>query len=371
MLNNWVEELKYLSSIPAACGMEDRMVTEMVNRFKPLTDDIVVDHLGNVTATFKGKDENEPTLLVFAHMDEVAMMVTKVQEDGFLRFDRIGGVPEKTLRGQFVEVHPTDGSAPVNGFIGTHAHHLTPADKKMVVPTTDQMYIDIGLDSREKVLAKGINIGSVVTYAPNFREIGEYHVTGKTMDNRVGIILLLALAEHLSKNQPKGTVYLVASVQEEFSIRGILPTFTRLQPTASICLEITSACDTPDLNLRYDIRLGGGPAVLQMNFHGRGTLNGLIPHPNFRRFMEDTITDLGIPLQRQVIIGEITEDAYGETTGPYGVVMGHLSIPMRHSHSPIETCDKRDIEAGMRALIEMANRFDSSLNFARGAGQYK
>ena len=68
---------------------------------------------------------------------------------------------------------------------------------------------------------------------------------------------------------------------------------------------------------------------------------------------------------------EITEDAYGETTGDYGVVMGHLSIPMRHSHSPIETCDKRDIEAGMRALIEMVNRFDSSLNFERGAGQHK
>jgi len=222
-------------------------------------------------------------------------------------------------------------------------------------------------DSKKEVLDSGIKIGSGVTYFPDFKEIGKYQVTSKAMDNRVGLVMLLALAEHLSKNQPKGTVYLVASVQEEFSIRGIMPVFSRLQPTASICLEITSACDTPDLNLRYDIRLGGGPAVLQMNFHGRGTLAGLIPHPNFRRFMENTIEDLGIPIQRQTIIGEITEDAFMVTTGYYGVVMGHLSIPMRHSHSPIETCDKRDIENGMRALIEIVDRFDSSLNFKRGS----
>jgi putative aminopeptidase FrvX len=363
---NWLEELKMLTSIPALSGMEDRMVTEMVGRFSKLTDYVEVDRLGNVTATFNGKDKDQPTLLVFAHMDELGLMITKVQDDGFLRFDRIGGVPEKTLRGQFVEIHPTDGGDPITGFVGTHAHHLTPPDKKMQVPPTSEMYIDIGLDSKEKVLAKGINIGSAVTYVPNFREIGEYHVTCKAMDNRVGILLLLALGEHLSKNQPEGTVYLVASVQEEFSIRGVMPAFNRLEPDASICLDITSACDTPDLNLRYDIRLGGGPAVLQMNFHGRGTLAGLIPNPKLRRHMEKTIEDLNIPLQRQTIIGEITDDAFTLTLGDYGVAMAHLSIPMRHSHSPIETCDKRDIENGMKALIEIVKGFNSSLDLSRG-----
>lgn len=363
---NWLEELKLLTAIPALSGMEDRMVTEMTNRFKQYTDQVEIDRLGNVTATFEGEDEDEPTLLVFAHMDELGLMITKIQDDGFLRFDRVGGVPEKTLRGQFVDVHPTDGGEPITGFVGTHAHHLTPPDKKMVVPPTSEMYIDVGLDSREKVLAAGINIGSAVTYQPDFREVGEFHVTCKSMDNRVGILLLLALAEHLAENQPKGTVYLVASVQEEFSIRGVMPAFTRLQPDVSICLDITSACDTPDLNMRYDIRLGGGPAVLQMNFHGRGTLAGLIPNPKLRRFMEKTITGLGMGLQRQTIIGEITDDAFTLTLGDYGVSMGHLSIPMRNSHSPIETCDKRDIVNGMKALIEIVDRFDGSLDLERG-----
>jgi putative aminopeptidase FrvX len=360
------EELVHFTSIPALSGMEDRMISEMVQRFKPLTDEVEVDRLGNVTATFRGKSESEPTMLVFAHVDEVGLMVTKVEPNGYLRFDRIGGVPEKTLRGQFVDVHTIDGAARYPALVGTIAHHLTPAETKYIVPTTEKMYIDGGWTSAEEVLAKGIRIGSAATYRPNLQRLGENRVAGKTLDNRIGIIILLALAEHISKNRPKGTVYLVASVQEEFNIRGNMPSFTRLEPHAAICLDITSACDTPDLNLRYDISLGKGPAVLQMNFHGRGTLAGLIPHPKLRMFIERTIEELKIPYQRQTIIGEITDDAFTLVLGKYGVAMAHLSIPMRYSHSPVETADLRDIEAGIRIINEVVDRFDSSLSLERG-----
>jgi len=361
-----VEEMQALTSIPALSGMEDRMISEMVKRFKPLADDVEVDNLGNVTATFKGRDDKEPTLMIFAHMDEVGLMVTKVEKDGFLRFDRIGGVPEKTLRGQFVDVFAVDGTKSYKGRIGTHAHHLTPADQKYVVPTTDKMYIDMGFTSAQDAYERGINIGSAVTYEPNFHLIGEHQMCGKTMDDRVGLLILLALAEELHENKPTGTVYLNASAQEEFNIRGNMPAFTRLEPDAAICLDITSACDTPDLNMRYDIALGKGPAVLQMNFHGRGELAGLIPHPKFRLFIERTIEDLHIPYQRQTIIGEITDDAFTLVLGKRGVAMAHLSIPMRYSHSPIETCDIRDLEAGITVMKEVVKRFDHTVDLKRG-----
>lgn len=365
-MNTILEELRHLTAIPALSGMEDRMITEMVNRFKPLADNVEVDNLGNVTATFKGKDKNSPRLLIFAHIDELGLMVTKVESDGFLRFDRIGGVPEKTLRGQFVDVFSMDGTKSYRGFIGTHAHHLTPPDQKYIVPTTNHMYIDLGLATDQEVYDLGINTGSAVTYAPNLQQIGEHRITSKTMDNRVGVLILIALAEYLKDNPPPGTIYLVACVQEEFSIRGVMPAFTRLEPEASICLDITSACDTPDLNYRYNIALGKGPAVLQMNFHGRGTLAGLIPNPKLRMFIENTIEDLGLPFQRQTIIGEITDDAFTLGLGKYGVAMAHLSIPMRYSHSPIETCDIRDIESGITVMKELVSRFDQSVDLRRG-----
>ena len=360
------EELKHLTAISALSGLEDRMISEMVSRFTPLADAVEVDNLGNVTATFEGKDKDAPRMLIFAHIDEVGLMVTKIEPDGFLRFDRIGGVPEKTLRGQFVDVFSTDGTKSIRGFIGTHAHHLTPPDQKYVVPTTNHMYIDLGLASDQEVLDLGINTGSAVTYAPNIQQIGENRITSKTMDNRVCVLILIALAEYLKDNPPPATIYLVACVQEEFSIRGVMPAFTRLEPEASICLDITSACDTPDLNYRYNIGLGKGPAVLQMNFHGRGTLAGLIPNPKLRMFIGNTIEDLNLPYQRQTIIGEITDDAFTLGLGKYGVAMAHLSIPMRYSHSPIETCDTRDIKNGIRVMQEVVSRFDKSVDLKRG-----
>jgi putative aminopeptidase FrvX len=361
-----VEELEYLTSIPALSGMEDRMIAEMVSRFRSFTDEVEVDRLGNVTATFRGQNEAEPTLLLFAHVDELGLMVTKIEPSGFLRFDRIGGVPEKTLRGALVDVHSIDGSMSFTGFVGTHAHHLTPADQKYAVPTTDKMYIDLGLGSSEEVFTRCIRVGSAVTYHPGFHRIGDYRVTSKALDNRIGVLMLLALAEHMHQHPPKATVYLVASVQEEFNIRGNMPVFTRLEPNAAICLDITSACDTPDLNMRYDIALGKGPAILQMNFHGRGELAGLIPHPRLRLFLERTLEELDIPYQRQTIIGEVTDDAFTLVLGKYGVAMAHISIPMRYSHSPIETSDLRDIEAGIRLVKEIVDRFDHTLDLRRG-----
>ena len=117
----------------------------------------------------------------------------------------------------------------------------------------------------------------------------------------------------------------MASTQEEFNIRGVLPVFYKLEPDAAICVDITIACDTPDLNFKYDMSLGKGPAVTQMNFHGRGTLAGIIPNPPLRLFMEKTLDDLKIPWQRDIVLGVITDDAFTVVAGTQGTAMAHLS----------------------------------------------
>jgi len=361
-----VEELETLTAIPALSGFEDRMIKEMRRRLEPIATRIKVDRVGNLTATFDGQSRDEPSILVFAHMDEVGLMVSKIEENGYLRFERVGGIPEKSLLAQFVDVMSIDASHSHTGFIGTIAHHLTPAELKRAVPSRDEMYIDLGLSSREAVLDEGIRVGSTVTYHTNFRRLSEHRVASKSLDNRIGLYLLLKLAEHLHSNPPRATVHIVGSVQEEFSIRGVLPTFERLEPEAAICVDITPACDTPDLNLRYDISLGKGPAITQLNFHGRGTLGGVIPNPKLRRFMEMTAEDLNIPYQREVIIGVITDDAFSQLAGKEGTAVAHLSIPIRYSHSPVETADLRDIEAGAVLLNEIVRRFDRRLDLRRG-----
>jgi putative aminopeptidase FrvX len=365
-MNEIAKELEILTSIPALSGMEDRMIKEMVARLKPLADSVEVDRIGNITATFNGRSDQEPTMLVFAHMDELGLMISKIEKNGYLRFNRIGGVPEKTLMGQWFDVHTTDGSKSFGGFVGTYAHHLTPDEWKKNIPSHDKMYIDIGASSEEEVIARGINIGSAVTYMHNFRHLTDNLITSKTLDNRIGCLMLIKLAEHLKVNPPAGKVYIVVSVQEEFNIRGVMPAFYRLEPDAAICIDITIACDTPDLNFKYNMQLGKGPAVTQMNFHGRGTLAGIIPNPPLRRFMENTLDELGMPWQRDIVIGVITDDAFTIMAGTQGTAMAHLAIPMRYSHSPIETADLNDIVAGIKALNTIVSKFDHTLDLSRG-----
>jgi putative aminopeptidase FrvX len=268
--------------------------------------------------------------------------------------------------GQFMDVHTIDGKNSIPGFIGTYAHHFTPAEAKSTVPSFKQMYIDVGAYSAEEVLAKGVRIGSAVTYRHDFLQLGEHMISSKTLDNRIGCLMLIALAEHLKANRPAGTVYLVASVQEEFNIRGVLPVFYKLEPDASFCLDITPACDTPDLNFTYEMALGKGPAVTQMNFHGRGTLAGIIPNPALRTFMENTLDEMKMPWQQDISLGVITDDAFTVVGGTEGVYMAHLSIPMRYSHAPAEMADLRDIEAGIKALNVMVDKFDHNLDLRRG-----
>ena len=359
-------ELQHLTSIPALSGLEDKMIKEMVGRFEPLADSVEVDRIGNVTATFKGRDEKEPAMLVFAHMDELGLMVRKIEGNGFLRFDRIGGVPEKTLMGQFMDVHTVDGKGAFRGIIGTYSHHYTPSKAKRAVPTHKQMYIDIGASSYDQVVAKGINVGSPVTYSRALERVGEHMICGKTLDNRIGCLMLIALAEFLKENPPAGDVYIVASVQEEFNIRGVMPAFTRLEPDASICLDICPASDTPDLNNTYPIALGKGPAITYMNFHGRGTLAGIIPSPPLRMYMEKILDDLKMPWQRDIALGVITDDAFTLMSGRQGVAMAHFAVPMRYSHAPIEMSHVRDIQMAIKALNAFVAEFNGDVDLSRG-----
>lgn len=363
-MEKYLTDLERLISIPAISGLEDPMIVEISNRFMKLTNHVDVDNLGNVHAKFKGATSDEIMLLVFAHIDQIGLMVSKIENNGYLRFHRVGGVPEKTLMGTLVDVYRVDMKDRCSGVIGTYAHHLTPTTEKYTIPFHEKMYIDIGAESREEVLSKGISIGSPVLYHPSFQMIGENRICASYLDNRIGNLLLLQLAEFLSEKPAFGSVSLVASVQEEFNIRGVLPVFNRLNPKCAVCIDITPACDTPDLNYSHEIILGNGPAVLHMNFHGRGTLGGLIPNPKLRMLIEDSFIQAKIQYQHEVVIGEITDDAFAVMQGDKGFSIAHISIPIRYSHSPHEVCDIRDINAtflGMKTFIEkLTNDFDLS-----------
>jgi len=358
--------LELLCMIHAVSGREDRMTRFVHDKIVNLVDEIHIDRLGNVTGIIKGTRQPEYRLMLQAHMDELGLIVRSITSDGFLLFERVGGIPEKSLLSQRMDVLTENGDL-MCGYVGTKSHHITDPQEKYVVPSVHKLYVDVGLSSREQVEKAGIQVGDPITYHPNFNLYGDGRICSKALDDRIGVYVLLQVLEHLQKNRPASTVVFSFTVLEEFSIRGSLPTVTRTRPDAIISVDITISPDTPsdekDLN---PVKFGHGPAIKMMDFHGRGTLGGIFSSPPFRRYIEKTAQKLHIPLQRDVIIGVITDPAFQIYLGEEGYIAAGLSIPQRYSHASSQTVNEKDVRQTIELLSAIAGEFDNSVDLRRG-----
>jgi putative aminopeptidase FrvX len=353
------EVLKNFMLTPAPSGYEGPMAYAMAEAFKKYTPEVSIGRMGNVTARFAGTDSSAPRVMVFAHMDQLGFIVRKVENDGFIQVDRMGGIPEKVLPGLNVIIRSESGNW-VDGVIGTKAHHAASADEKYKVDPVTSLFFDIGAANREEVNALGIFPGCPAIYRPAYTELKNGLVTGTALDNRGSCACLVDVARRLAENPPTADTYLVGSVWEEFNIRGAVFAAREIRPDVAIALDVTLAGDTRDLSSRYETRLGEGPAANLYSFHGRGTLNGTLAHEPLYRLVKDTAAAQNIPMQRFAGIGLLTDLAYVQMEGQ-GVAALDIGFPARYTHTPIETACVKDLES-MSALVAAAigqinNRF--------------
>jgi putative aminopeptidase FrvX len=208
-----------------------------------------------------------------------------------------------------------------------------------------ELYVDAGFSSKDEAEAAGVLIGTPVVYHPRVLDLAQGRIAGPSVDDRAGCAVLLALADRLLARDSGPWVHLVWSVQEEFNLRGVLPAARATAPDIALQIDLILACDTPDMTTRGDVALGEGPAMSLYSFHGRGTLNGLIPHPALVRHFEATARDAGIPLQRSAHTGALTDASYLQFEGEEGIACLDLGFPMRYSHSALEVVDPADLEA--------------------------
>jgi putative aminopeptidase FrvX len=337
----------------------------MKAQFEALDFPVETDVMGNVIARISRIGRTDHTVMIFAHMDSLGFFVRYIEEDGFLRIERVGGIPEKVLPSTEIRVQCRDGSM-VDGVIGIKAHHVTPAEEKYVVDKYMDLFIDIGAKSREEVFSLGISVGSPVVYKPNFTRLLGNRVLMSTADNRGGCTVLLELANLLKETPLDVSVCLVGTVQEEYNLRGGMMAARTVKPDIAISVDVATSADTPDLKGFGMVKIGGGPVISLYNFHGRGTLNGTIPHPAIVRLIEGAAKKKGITLQRTVNIGALTDLAYVQLEGA-GVMCVDMGFPGRYTHSPHETVDLGDIEQLAllirEALTDIVPGFDFSRNF--------
>lgn len=358
-----IERLEKYCLTPAMSGFEDEMIKKLKADLEGHVDEIRVDVLGNVIATIKGTSPDGSDLMVFAHTDSLGMIVKGIDSDGFIRIERVGGVPERILAASNVILQTSSGKI-INGVIGFVSHHLTPPDHKYIVKPIGDCYIDIGATSSSEVEAAGIRIGTPVLYRPSFERLINNRVAATSLDDRGGCALLIELAQHFSKNRPQATLHLVGTVQEEFNLRGAMVAAQQVQPTAAISIDLVAASDTPDISGGNSISVGAGPVVGTYTFHGRGTLNGLIPHPKLLSFVEEAAKSQKITLQRHATIGLLTDASYVQLVGS-GIACVDVAWPTRYTHSGVEVSSLDDLENLKKLLIKVIEKFPANENFSR------
>jgi putative aminopeptidase len=356
------ELLTELMLIPGLSGYEERVAGAIRAHLDGLGLAHRTDRLGNVTCTLPGNPA-APSVMVFTHMDQLGFIVRKIEADGLIRLERLGGVPDRALPAQAVVLSTTQGDLP--GVIANKSHHATdPTEKFRVVPYAE-LYVDAGFSSRGQALATGINVGTPVTYMPRVVPLAGDRLAGTSIDDRAGCAVLLALADRLKGAKDLPSIHLVWSVQEEFNLRGVLPAATAAAPDIALQIDLILATDTPEMAARGDVALGGGPAMSLYSFHGRGTLNGVIPHPALVRLMEETAAATNIPLQRSAHTGALTDLSYIQFMGAEGIACLDIGFPLRNTHSALEVVDLTDLSRLTDLLVKALSRITPGFRLDR------
>lgn len=359
-MSRLAQNLIDLMLTPGLSGHEARVATVLRNRL-PAGLATRTDRLGNLIATVPGNPD-APSVMLFTHMDQLGFVVRRVEADGLIRVERLGGVSERALAAQAVLLCTPKGDIP--GIIMNKAHHATGPDEKYKVITASDLHIDTGHGSKAAVNAAGIQIGTPVILRPQAIWLAGGRIAGTAIDDRAGCAVLIEIAHALASGNTGPTIHLVWTVQEEFNLRGAVVAAQNLRPDIALQIDLMLATDTPDMADRGEMRLGGGPGISLYSFHGRGTLNGVIPHPALVALFGAAAEGAGIPLQRSAQTGVLTDLSYVQLLGD-GVAALDIGFPMRHSHSALECCDINDLEALVALTLAAVARITATFSLNR------
>ena len=230
------ELLRELVSLPGTCGFEENVAQYLYRRVAPLADEAYVDGLGNLIVMKQGGQEG-PTLMLSAHMDEVGFMVRKIEKNGLLRFEKLGGHDDRVLPSEHVLVHGAKGAC--HGIIGTISCHMRRFDDEKLVRHYRQLYIDVGARDDAGVREMGISEGDSITWATPLQDFGQNRALGHGFDDRAGCALLVKALEETDFSQVHGKVYFVFSSQEEVGLRGARVASQQIAADVALAVDTT------------------------------------------------------------------------------------------------------------------------------------
>lgn len=335
-----LELLKQLSEVAGIPGWEDRVRDLVQKQLKGLVDDVRTDALGNIIAHKKGKGQK---VMLAAHMDEIGFYVKHVDEKGFLRVQNVGGFDTRNLFARQVTVHSTKGDLLGLMNPGGKFPLLATPEERNKVPTLPEFFVDTGLKVED--VKSQVKIGDPVTLRQEAQELGQFF-TGKAMDDRVAVFVMLEALKQLKSKKLSYDVYAVFTTQEEVGLRGAVTSSYGVEPDVGIALDVTLAADTP-----------GNPADQAVTEMGKGVaikvMDGLsISHRGLVQTFVNLAEKKKINYQMEVLPAGGT-DAAGIQKSRAGVPSITLSIPTRYIHTVTECVHLDDVAA----TIELLNAY--------------
>ncbi len=329
-------------------GNEQEIAQIMASEFRKSGYKVDIDRFGNVIAKAPGC--RKKPLMLGAHMDEIGMLVKFINDKGFLRFVKVGGIDNRVLVNQRVVIQTEKGR--LYGVIGNKPPHMQKAEDMKNAIDNKSMFIDIGARGRKDAEKMGVKIGDPISFDLSTKILNGKLVTGKALDNRVGCYVILEIAKRLKSRN----IVLVGTAQEEVSTfgKGAMVAAYNLEPSTFIAVDTSIAGDHPEMSEDESlIHLNRGPAICLVEAGGRGN----VADSQLKSSCISVAKKSKIPYQLEVIEGGATDAAsvYGEKGGIPSIA---VCVPTRYIHSNVAVCSLDDIEKTTNYLVKLIEELE-------------
>ncbi|MFC7322143.1 M20/M25/M40 family metallo-hydrolase [Halobacillus campisalis] len=340
--------LMELLTIPSPSSMEMEIQKRWIKEMKRYADEIRTDHAGNAIAVLN--PEAEFKVLLAGHCDEIALVINRIDEQGYLHFDKMGGINPKAAVGMKVTVLGEEKH--FSGVIGVNAQHHGGLKGDFGL---EDLFIDCGAKSKEEI-SEFIKIGDLAVYKREPEVLMDRYISGRGLDNRTGQFIVGEVVRRLSKKNLNVGLYAASTVNEETNMGGAYFAAAGIEPTLAIACDVTFATDYPGVNKnKYgDITLDGGPVLAK----------GAPINRKINKLLEASAKELEIDVQYELTSRSTGTDADRMRLTGKGVPVSLVSLPLRYMHSPVETASLKDIEEEIDLLVHLIENMSGQENLS-------
>lgn len=340
--------LKRLTDANGVPGNETQVRMVMKNELKNIADSIKTGKLGSFIAYKKANYDNVPKIMIDGHSDEIGMMVKKIDDKGFIKFQTLGGWWGHVMLGQEFNITTEEGNI-ISSIVGSTPPHLLENGARDKVIKPNKMFLDIGVKDKKEVEKLGIQIGDMITPKVQFEQMGNSdYLKAKAFDNRVGCGVGIEVMKNLEDNCPVD-LYTVGSVQEEVGLRGAKTTASYIKPDVAFVVDLTFSGDTPGLS-DVDIKLGDGPVIVLMDATHIG-------NKNLKKLAVKVAKELDLNFKFEIMDKGGTDAGRIHLVGD-GIPTIGFAIASRYMHSHNTIIHYQDYKDLIKLVTEMCKKID-------------